>query len=106
MHDNDEEAINKIRESLGFLDANVKVKKPELMQLFHLVNNVEERKKSSRNWQFIVFIITAVLIINLELYTFYRSITFFAVLQAVTIIFVVPFVILWAIKRNRQVSLK
>lgn len=105
MHDKDEDNINKIKESLNFLDTNVAVEKPDLMQLLQLVNEVEEKKKSSRNRQFIVFIITAVLVINLELYTFYRSITFFAVLQAVTLVFAVPSVILWTIKRNRQVSL-
>ena len=105
MHDKDEGTINKIRESLDFLDTNVEVKKPDLMQLVQLVNDVEEKKNSSRNWQFIAFIATAVLIINLELYAFYKSIAFFAVLQAVALICAVPCVILWTKKRNRQVSL-
>jgi hypothetical protein len=104
VHD-DEEIINKIRESLDDLDSNVKTEKPDFMQLVKLVNDVEEKKKSAKNRQFITFIIIAVLVINLEIFAFYRSITFFAVLQALALLFIVPFTILWARKKNRQVTL-
>lgn len=106
MHENrdDEKTIQKIQESLDYLDTSVEVKKPELMQLFTLVNTVEEKKKSSNKTQFITFIIVAIAAIGLETYSFHRSMVFFAVLQAIALVCTIPAVILLIRKRKRQVS--
>ena len=105
MLDNDEGTIKKIKESLDFLDSSVEVKKPDVMQLLKLVNEVEEKKNSTKNKQFIIFIITAVFAICLETYSFNKSAGFFVVVQIIAFISVVPAIILWIRKRNRQVSL-
>jgi len=106
MHENcdDEKTIQKIKKSLDYLDTSVEVKKPELMQLFSLVNAVEEKKKSSNNTQFITFIIIAIAAICLETYSFHKSIVFFTVIQAIALLCAIPAVILLLRKRNRQVS--
>jgi hypothetical protein len=106
MHENqdDEKTIQKIKESLDYLDSSIEVKKPELMQLFSLVNEVEEKKKSSSNTQFITFIIVAIAAVFLETYSYHRSIVFFVVLQAIVLLCAIPAVILFIRKKNRQVS--
>jgi len=100
---NDEIVIEKLKESLDFLDRSVEVKKPDLMQLVQMVNEIEGKKKSSNNWQFIIFLATAFFIISLETYSFYRSIVFFVAVQATALICVVPAVVSWVRRRNRQV---
>ncbi len=106
MHEDrdDEKTLQKIKESLDYLDTSVEVKKPELMQLFSLVTAVEEKKKSANNTQFITFIIIAIAAIGLETYSYHRSLVFFLVIQAIVLIGAIPAVILFIRKRNRQVS--
>jgi len=104
VHDNEEKTIKKIRESLDFLDSSVKVEKPDLMKYVDLVNRIEEKKESGKNHQFIIFILTAVIIITVEIYSFYRSFAVFAAVQAVALLCVLPVVILRARRKNRQVS--
>lgn len=104
MHDNEEKTIKKIKGSLDFLDSSVKVEKPDLMKYVDLVNRIKEKKESGKNHQFIIFILTAVIIITVEIYSFYRSLVFFAAVQVAALLCVLPVVILRARRKNRQVS--
>lgn len=104
-YDNDEKTIQKIRESLDFLDASVDVKKPDVLQLFDLVNTVEEKKKVSKNKQFLIFLMVAAVAICFEIFLFSRSSAIFMIVQAAALSFVIPSVTIFKKKRNRQVRL-
>jgi hypothetical protein len=109
MHDHydpdEEKIIKEMNEGLNYLDSSVEMKKPDVMQLFDLVNTVEEKKATRQNKQFITFLIIAVAAICLETFLFNRSFTFFIVIQLLTLICAIPLVIVLIKKRNRQVTL-
>jgi hypothetical protein len=102
--DDDEKVIGMIKESLDFLDSSVEVKIPDLTQFRQLVSKVEERKTAGKNLQFIIFIVTAVIIICLETYSFSRSTVIFTIVQAIAIASIIPFIITLLIKKRRQVA--
>jgi hypothetical protein len=102
--DNEEKTVKKIKESLDFLDSSLEVKKPDLMKLVQLVNEVEEKKEEGRNRQFLTFLLSAVLIVTMEVLAFSRSFTIFAVIQAAAVAFILPAIIVMAKKRRRQVT--
>lgn len=104
MPDNDERTVKKINESLDFLDSSLEVKKPDLMKLVQLVNEVEEKKKTAVNRQFLTFLLSAVLIVTMEVFAFSRSFSVFAVIQAAAVAFILPVFIMFLRKRHRQVS--
>lgn len=104
MPDNDERTIKKIKESLDFLDSSIEVKKPDLMKLVQLVNDVEEKKETDRSRQFLTFLLSAVLIVTMEIFAFSRSFTVFLIIQAAAAAFILPVLLLRLQKRNRQVS--
>ena len=104
MYNNEEKTAEKIKESLDFLDSSVKVERPDLMKFVELVNRTEEKKESGKNRQFIIFVLTAVFIITIETYSFYRSFAFFAAVQAAALLCVLPVIIFRARSKNRQVS--
>jgi hypothetical protein len=89
-HENDEKTIQKIKESLDFLDTSVDVKKPDVLQLFDLINTVEEKKKAAKNKQFIIFLMVAAAAICLETFLFSRSTAIFVIVQAAALSFVIP----------------
>lgn len=104
MPDNEEKTVKKIKESLDFLDSSLEVKKPDLMKLVQLVNEVEEKKEEGRNRQFLTFLLSAVLIVTMEVFAFSRSFTIFVVIQAAAVAFILPAIIVMAKKRHRQVT--
>ena len=104
MIENDERTIKKINESLDFLDSSLEVKKPDLMKLVQLVNEVEEKKEAGRSRQFLTFLLSAVLIVAMEIFAFSRSFTVFAIIQAAAVAFILPVFIMRLQKRRRQVS--
>lgn len=104
MHNDEDKTIDKIKESLDFLDSSVKVERPDLMKFVDLVNRTEEKKEGGKNRQFIIFVLTAVFIITTETYSFYRSFAFFAAVQAAALICVLPAIIFWVRSKNRQVT--
>ena len=104
MPDNDERTVKKINESLDFMDSTLEVKKPDLMKLVQLVNEVEEKKEAGRSRQFLTFLLSAVLIVTMEVFAFSRSFTVFAIIQAAAVAFILPVFILWLQKKRRKVS--
>ena len=102
-HDNDEKTIQKIRESLDFLDTSVDVKKPDVLQLFDLVKTVEEKKTAAHNKQFFIFLMVAAAAIFFETFLFSRSLATFVIVQAAALSFVIPSVTIFKKKRNGQV---
>jgi len=104
VHNDEDKTIDKIKESLDFLDSSVKVERPDLMKFVDLVNRTEEKKEGGKNRQFIIFVLTAVFIITTETYSFYRSFAFFAAVQAAALICVLPAIIFWVRSKNRQVT--
>lgn len=104
-NDNDGKTIQKIKESLDFLDSSIDVKKPDVLQLFDLVNAVEEKKKAAKNTQFLVFLIVAAVSVCVEIILFSRSTALFLIIQAVALSCVIPLIVKFEKKRNRQVSL-
>lgn len=103
MPENDERTAEKIKEGLDFLDSTLEVKKPDLMKLVQLVNEVEEKKEAGKSRQFLTFILSAVLIVTAEVFAFSRSFTVFAVIQAAALAFILPAVTILLQKRRRQV---
>jgi|GEM_PF-2994944 len=103
-HDNDEKTLKKIKESLDFLDTSVDVKKPNVLQLFDLINTVEEKRNAKKNKQFLVFLMVAAVSICAEIFLFSRSTAIFLIIQAVALSCVVPFIVLFKKKRNRKVT--
>ncbi len=104
MHDNEEKVLNKMKESLDFLDTAVESKKPDFLKFVELVNEVEERKEYRKNRQFLIFLAIAIAVITFEIYSFSRSIMFFAVFQAAALAFIVPAVIVYIYRNNRKVT--
>ena len=104
MNNNEEKTVEKIKESLDFLDNSVKIDRPDLMKFVDLVNRTEENKEGGINRQFIIFVLTAVFIITVETYSFYRSFAFFAAVQAAALLCVLPVIIFRARSKKRQVS--
>lgn len=98
----DEKTLGLIKESLDYLDRGVEVKKPDVLRLFDLVNEVQERKTVANNRQFLIFLVVALVSICLETYLFSRSIAIFACIQAIALLCVIPSILVY--RKNRQVS--
>ncbi len=104
MHKEEDETPDKIKESLDFLDGSVKLEKPDLMKYVDLVNKMEDKRERVNNRQFIVFVFIAAVFIAIETYSFYKSFVFFTAVQTAALLCVLPVVILWIRRRNRQVT--
>ena len=104
MYEDDEKTINKIKESLDFLDDSIEIKAPDLNHFIKLVSKVEKKKQEGKNLQFIIFIITAAVVISIETYSFYKSFIFFIILQAVALICILPAIVNVIVKKLRQVT--
>jgi hypothetical protein len=104
MEMDDEKTIEQIRKSLNYLDSSVNVKTPDINEFVNLVSKVEEKKRYGKQLQFIVFMIVAIFTVSLETYSFYKSFTFFVIIQVITWPCILVFFLVKAFNKNRQVK--
>lgn len=100
----DEKIFDEIKKSLDYLDSKTEVKVPHMNHFRQLVANVEENKQKRRNRQFFIFLISAAVILSIEIFLFYKSSTFFLILQAVTFVSMPVVVYVWLKQNPRQVK--
>lgn len=96
----EEETVGKLRGSLDFLDSNLQVRTPDLSSFRQMVAKVESQKQAKRDRQFLVFLLSAILMACAEVFLFSTSIIIFVVVQAVALMAILP-ASLW-IHRSRK----
>lgn len=82
----DEKLSGQIKEGLDYLDGSLKIDVPDMNHFRQLVAQVEEKRSKGMSIQFLVFILTAVPLLGLEMYSFYHSFTFFIIIQAFAVV--------------------
>jgi hypothetical protein len=83
---NDEKLLGQIKEGLDYLDGSLKIDVPAMNHFRQLVAQVEEKKSKGREIQFLVFILTAIPLLGLEMYSFYHSFSFFILIQMIAVV--------------------
>lgn len=104
MDNKDEKIIAEIKESLDYLDKKVDVRIPDLSHFSRMVSQVEEKKQKRLRKEQLIFMLTTLIILSIETYSFNKSITSFIVIQIISLLLVPVGIFLWKRKKTRQVG--
>lgn len=79
---NDEKLIRKLKDGLDYMDHNIDIVKPSLSQIKYLVSQVEEKKTVKKNYEFLLFLLTAVSMISASIGAYKSYAIMFIIVQA------------------------
>jgi hypothetical protein len=100
---NDAKLEKDIKESLDFLDGEIKVKVPDINAFRAMVTQVEEKKQEKTNRETVLFLASALVILFVEIYSFNRSFTAFVIVQILSLLCLPVTLLVWRRQKKRQV---
>lgn len=96
--------MKEIKDSLDFLDREIKVKVPDINAFRAMVEQVEEKKQEKTRRETLLFLASAAGILFIEIYSFNRSFTAFAVVQALSLLCLPISLVAWRRQKKKQVT--
>jgi hypothetical protein len=101
---NDEKIAKEIKEGLDFIDQKIPVNTPDMARFRKMVADGEYNKQKKAKKETIIFVLTAVMALVIETYTFNQSILFFFIIQGFAFTSFLIWVLNWFIRGHKKVK--
>lgn len=102
MDEKEKDIINEIKKGLDFID-EASIGQPGLEQFKQLVSQVETKKRTKKNLEFVLFIFTATIILSFSVGIYQSRSSIFLMVQASALLIIPGVMYLWS-KKHKEVN--
>ncbi|MFZ5989055.1 MAG: YxlC family protein [Bacillota bacterium] len=104
MGNNDKKIINQIKEGLDYMESHTPVNRPSLSQFKHLISQVEEKKRIKKNYEFLLFLLTAASTLSVSVGVYRSFAAIFIIVQTAALLLLPVGAFIWFRRYIRQVN--